>query len=137
MLGPVDYLSKMKIAVMVRQLDFGHILWCGRVVQVERAHLRHQVGMSAERLGRITAVLKRSTKIGDSLIDLSTLNPRKGLIEKSFDLEPRVLQSAIETGSFEITEIFDQSMIKKSSLVVRFSTLELSANIVALELKCA
>jgi hypothetical protein len=76
-------------------------------------------------------------KIGDSLIDLSTLNPRKGLIEKSFDLEPRLLQSAIETGSFEITEIFDQSMIKKSSLVVRFSTLELSANIVALELKCA
>jgi histidinol phosphatase-like enzyme len=137
MLGPVDYLSKMKIAVMVRQLDFGHILWCGRVVRVERAHLRHQVGMSAERLGRITAVLKRSTKIGDSLIDLSTLNPRKGLIEKSFDLEPRLLQSAIETGSFEITEIFDQSMIKKSSLVVRFSTLELSANIVALELKCA
>jgi hypothetical protein len=37
-LGPVDYLSKMKIAVMVRQLDLGHILWCGRVVRVERAH---------------------------------------------------------------------------------------------------
>src|SRR5215471_15979224 len=32
------YLSKMKIAVMVRQLDLGHILWCGRVVRVERAH---------------------------------------------------------------------------------------------------
>src|SRR5262245_8150606 len=31
-------LSKMKIAVMVRQLDLGHILWCGRVVRVERAH---------------------------------------------------------------------------------------------------
>ena len=27
----------MKIAVMVRQLDLGHILWCG-VVRVERAH---------------------------------------------------------------------------------------------------
>src|SRR5262249_38861387 len=32
------YLSKMKIAVMVRQLDLGHILWCGRVVRVERTH---------------------------------------------------------------------------------------------------
>src|SRR6516164_3485696 len=31
-------LSKMKIAVVVRQLDRGHILWCGRVVRVERAH---------------------------------------------------------------------------------------------------
>ena len=41
--GPVcglalDHLSKMKIAVMVRQLDLSHILWCGRVVRVERAH---------------------------------------------------------------------------------------------------
>src|SRR5215831_10624258 len=34
----LDYLSKMKIAVMLRQLDRGHILWCGRVVRVERAH---------------------------------------------------------------------------------------------------
>ena len=34
----LDYLSKMKIAVMVRQLDLGHILWCGRVVRVERGH---------------------------------------------------------------------------------------------------
>ena len=34
----LDYLSKMKIAVMVRQLDLGHILWCGRVVRVKRAH---------------------------------------------------------------------------------------------------
>ena len=33
----LDYLSKMKIAVMVRQLDLRHILWCGRVVRVERA----------------------------------------------------------------------------------------------------
>jgi hypothetical protein len=31
------YLSKMKIAMMVRQLDLRHILWCGRVVRVERA----------------------------------------------------------------------------------------------------
>ena len=34
----LDYLSKMKIAVMVRQLDLGHILWFGRVAQVGRAH---------------------------------------------------------------------------------------------------
>ena len=39
-------------------------------------------------------------KIGDSLIDLTTLKPQKDLIEKSFDLEPRQLQRAIETGSF-------------------------------------
>ena len=65
------------------------------------------------------------------------IRPQKDLVEKSFDLEPRQLQSAIETGSFEITEMFDQSMIKKPSLVVRFSTLGLSANVVALESKCA
>src|SRR5262249_53885271 len=76
-------------------------------------------------------------KIGDSLIDLSTLNRQKNLIEKSFDLEPRQLQSAIETGSFEITEMFDQSIIKTPSRVVRFSTFGLSSNIVALESKCA
>ena len=75
-------------------------------------------------------------KIGDSLIDLTTLNLQKDLVEKSFDLEPQQLQSAIETGSFEITEMFDQSMIKKPSLVVRFSTLGLSANVVTLESKC-
>jgi hypothetical protein len=75
-------------------------------------------------------------KIGDSVIDLTTLNPQKDLVEKSFDLEPRQLQSAIETGSFEITEMFDQSMIKKPSRVVKFSILGLSANIVALESKC-
>ncbi len=28
----------MKIALVVRQLDLGHILKCGRVVRVERAH---------------------------------------------------------------------------------------------------
>src|SRR5262249_14428568 len=75
-------------------------------------------------------------KIGDGVIDLTTLNPQKDLVEKSFDLEPRQLQSAIETGTFEITEVFDQSMIKTPSRVVRFSTLGLSANIVALESKC-
>src|SRR5215472_13106732 len=76
-------------------------------------------------------------KVGDTLIDLTTLKPQKDLIEKSFDLEPRQLQSAIETGSFEVTEMFDQSIIKKPSLVVKFSTLGLAANIVALESKCA
>ena len=76
-------------------------------------------------------------KIGDKLIDLTTLNPQKNLAAKSFDLEPRQLQSAIEIGSFEITEMFDQSVIKKPSRVVRFSTLGLSANIVALESICA
>ena len=69
-------------------------------------------------------------KIGDSQIDLTT---QKDLIEKSFDLEPWQLQSAIETGNFEIAEMFEQSMIKKPSLVVRFSTLGLSSNIVALD----
>jgi hypothetical protein len=76
-------------------------------------------------------------KIGDSLIDLTTLNPQKDLVEKSFDLEPRQLQSAIEIGSFDVTEIYDQSMIKKPRLVVRFSTLGLSDSMVALESKCA
>ena len=74
-------------------------------------------------------------KIGDSVIDL--LNLQKDLVDKSFDLEPWQLQRAIETGSFGITEVFDQSMIKKPSLVVKFSTLGLSANIVALESTCA
>jgi hypothetical protein len=72
-------------------------------------------------------------KIGDSLIDLTTLSAQKD--EKSFDLEPQQLQSAIGTGSFEFTEMFDQS--KKPPLVVKFSTLGLSENIVALESKCA
>jgi len=76
-------------------------------------------------------------KIGDSLIDLSTLKPPKDSVEKFSDLEPRQLQSAIETGSFEITEVFNPSIIKTPSRVVRFSTLGLSANIVALESKCA
>ena len=76
-------------------------------------------------------------KIGDNLIELTTLNPQKNLAAKSFDLELWQLQSAIEIGSFEITEMLDQSVIKKPSLVVRFSTLGLSTNIVALESKCA
>jgi hypothetical protein len=74
-------------------------------------------------------------KIGNSLIDLPTLNSQKDLVEKSFDLEPRQLQSAIETGSFEFTEMFDQS--KKLPLVVKFSTLGLLENIIALKSKCA
>ena len=74
-------------------------------------------------------------KIGDSLIDLTTLNPHKHSVEKSFDLEPRQLQSAIETGSFEFTEMFDQT--KKPPFAVKFSTFGLSENIVALESKCA
>jgi hypothetical protein len=76
-------------------------------------------------------------KIGDSLIDLTTLDRQKDLVENSFDFEPGQLQRAIETGSFEITEMFSQSVIKKPSLIVRFSTLGLSTNIVALESKCA
>jgi hypothetical protein len=76
-------------------------------------------------------------KIGDSLIDLATLNRQKDLVEKSFDVEPWQLRRAIESGSFEITEMFSQSVIKKPSLIVRFSTLGLSTNIVALESKCA
>jgi hypothetical protein len=73
-------------------------------------------------------------KIGNSLIDLTNLQTDS--VEKSFTLEPRQLRSAIESGSFEITEMFDQSITKKPSRVVRFSTLGLSANIVALEAKC-
>src|SRR5262249_29510941 len=76
-------------------------------------------------------------KIGDSLIDLTTLNAQKGVAETSFDLDRRQLQTAIGTGSFGITELFDQSVIKKPSLVVRFSTFGLSANVAALESKCA
>jgi hypothetical protein len=90
----------------------------------------------------LTATESRSplmirAKIGDSIIDLTTLNHQKDLVEKSFDVEPGQLQRAIETGSFEITEMFGQSDIKERSLVARFSTLGLSTNIVALESKCA
>jgi hypothetical protein len=37
-------------------------------------------------------------------------------------------RNAIKTGGLEITETFDQSAIKKASLVVRFSILGLSPN---------
>jgi hypothetical protein len=73
-------------------------------------------------------------KIGDNLIDLATLNLQMDFVEKSFDLEPQQLQSAIETGSFEITEMFDQST--KPPFVVMLSTLGLSDNVAALESKC-
>jgi hypothetical protein len=76
-------------------------------------------------------------KIGDSVIDLTSVNPQKNLVEKSLDLEPRQLQSAIETGNFEITQMFDQLVTKKPSLVVKFSTLGLSATLATLESKCA
>jgi hypothetical protein len=76
-------------------------------------------------------------KIGDSVIDLTTVNSQKNLVEKSLDLEPRQLQSAIEIGIFEITQMFDQLVTKNPSLVVKFSTLGLSANLPTLESKCA
>jgi hypothetical protein len=76
-------------------------------------------------------------RVGDSLIDLTTLNRQNHSVEKSVDLEARQLQSAIDTGIFEVTETFDQSAINKASVVARFSTLGLSANIVTLESNCA
>jgi hypothetical protein len=75
-------------------------------------------------------------KIGESLIDLTSLNSQKEVVEKFSDLEPRQLQTAIQVGSFEIMGISDQPMIKKPSLVARFSTLGLSANIATLEANC-
>jgi hypothetical protein len=78
-----------------------------------------------------------SAKIGDTLIDLTTLKAQKNSAEKSTDLAPRQLQSAIETGSFEVAEMSDQSIIKKPPLVVKFSTAGLSSTIVALQAKCA
>jgi hypothetical protein len=76
-------------------------------------------------------------KIGDNLVDLTTLALQKDSVEKAFDLELWQLHSAIETGSFEITETFDQSVTKKPSVVVKFSTVGLEVNIVALETECA
>jgi hypothetical protein len=72
-------------------------------------------------------------KIGDNLVDLTTLALQKDSVEKVFDLELWQLQSAIEIGSFEIAETFDQLVTKKPSLVVKFSTVGLEVNIVALE----
>jgi hypothetical protein len=74
-------------------------------------------------------------KLGDSLIDLTNLNLQKAVAEKSLDLNVGQLQSAIATGTFEI--MVDQSIIKKPSVVVKFSTLGLSTRIAALESKCA
>jgi hypothetical protein len=76
-------------------------------------------------------------KIDDSLIELTTLNQQKSFVEKSFDLEPRQLRSAIESGSFDITETLDRLMIKNPLFIARFSTLGLSEIIVALQSKCA
>jgi hypothetical protein len=50
-------------------------------------------------------------------------------VEKSFTLEPRQVQRAIATGSFEITELFDQSITKKPSRAVNFSTVGLSTTL--------
>jgi hypothetical protein len=83
-----------------------------------------------------TPVMIRA-KIGDSLADLTTLTLQNDSVEKAFDLESWQLRSGVETGSFEITETFDQSMTKKPSLAVRFSTIGLEPNIVALEAECA
>jgi hypothetical protein len=74
-------------------------------------------------------------KLGDSLIDLA-VNARKGSIETGFDIEPKQLQSAIESGRFEITETLDASAAKKAPMVVKFSTSGISADLAALK-KCA
>jgi hypothetical protein len=75
-------------------------------------------------------------KIGNILIDLTILKPQKDFVETSVELEPQQLHRAIEIGSFEITEMFDQSKIKRPLSAARFSTLGLSANIAELESKC-
>jgi hypothetical protein len=75
-------------------------------------------------------------KLGDSLIDLTTSISQRGLVEKFVDLELWQLRSAIDTGRFEIAEIFDEPIAKKPSVVARFSTLGLSEHIVALGSKC-
>jgi hypothetical protein len=74
-------------------------------------------------------------KIGDSLIDL-TADPNKDSLEKSFDIEPRQLHGAIESGRFEITETLDRAAIKMAPPLVKFSTSGIWAEIAALE-KCA
>jgi len=74
-------------------------------------------------------------KLGDSLIDL-TMDPNKDSFEKSFDIEPRQLHGAIESGGFEIAETLDRAAIKMAPPVVKFSTSGLWAEIAALE-KCA
>ena len=74
-------------------------------------------------------------KIGDSLIDL-TVDPNKDSLEKSFDIEPRQLHGAVESGRFEIAETLDRAAIKLAPAVVKFSTSGIWAEIAALE-KCA
>jgi hypothetical protein len=74
-------------------------------------------------------------KIGDSLIDL-TADPNKDSLEKSFDIEPRQLHGALESGRFEIAETLDRAAIKLAPAVVKFSTSGIWAEIAALE-KCA
>ena len=51
----------MKIALMVRQLDLGPILWCGRVVRVERAHRVRVVRGVQMGPGRLMALVLRVT----------------------------------------------------------------------------
>ena len=79
----------MKIAVMVRQLDLGHILWCGRVVRVERAHRvrvvrgvqkmpdvgngHHRAGWRQELSGTIAQCLKLEHEIHDTVSKLCIL----------------------------------------------------------------
>ena len=54
----------MKITLMVRQLDLGHILWCGRVVRVERAHRVRVVRGVQMGPGRLMALVLRVTTCG-------------------------------------------------------------------------
>ena len=76
-------------------------------------------------------------KLGDNLIEFtSSFTPNKNAIEKGFDVEPRQLHSAIEKGGFEIIQTPDQLMTKKTPVVVKFSTSELSTEIAALESRC-
>ena len=74
-------------------------------------------------------------KIGDSLIDL-TVDPNKDSLEKSFDIEPRQLHGAVESGRFEIAETLDRAATKMAPPVVKFSTSGLWPEIAAPE-KCA
>jgi hypothetical protein len=76
-------------------------------------------------------------KLGDTAVDLAGPNPNSGSIERSFDLEPRQLRSALEHGSFEISETYDGSAIKNQPPVVKFSTAGIVAQVAALESACA
>jgi hypothetical protein len=74
-------------------------------------------------------------KIGDSVIDF-TIDPNKDSVEKSFDIQPRELHSAIASERFEVVETLDRATVKKAPLVVKFTTSGIWAEIAALE-KCA